>query len=548
MSKAVVSRKQKILCALLCLGLAALCLAVVLLTTGVRYRLNDDAAISNIAAGAYGPDTQYLVYVNILLGWLLKPFYALFPALNWFVILPLAGALCCFAYLGCILLQKLGRWCGLCVYAVFLAMVGFDFLQVFHYVQYAALFLAVGLVMMARNLGRINAGTVVGGVLALVGSMLRFQQLIAIGGLAAAVLLWKFWRADKKQKLRAAAAVGALVLVAFGCKGIDTLAYARAPGWADYVRFNAARTDISDFRLQYAGAEDLAPLGYSDTDFEILHTWNFYDPQVFPVEKVEEIAESLPKGDTLPNAFVKTVKAGAGMLYGRPANLLFAGTLVGWLLAGKKKNWPALVGTLALLAGEVFYLQWRGRMPDTIEFSLVIAALLFCAMCYEEPKVKPGSVIAASAVLLACSIPAYIGFAQAATDYWPSRTARSAEFDEAVQDKEVLYLADVSLFDAANGYDVWHTRPKEYFSNIVFTGSWMMYAPPQRQALADFGLENPYADSVGREDVVFLETVYAPVKQDYMRQHYGEDIELELMEQQVSLGKYRAVRARADKE
>jgi hypothetical protein len=532
------TKKTVALRVLICFGLAVVCFVVVLLTTGVRYRFNDDAAISNIAAGAYGPDTQYLVYVNVLLGWFLKPFYALVPSLNWFVILQAVGGLCCFAYLGCLLLQKLGLWRGLCAYTVFLALVGFDFLQVFHYVQYAALFLAVGLVVVARNMGKNLSAALAGCAVVLMGGMLRFQQFIAIGGLAAAVLLYKFFKLEKNQKLRAAAVVAGLVVVAFGLKGIDTWVYARAPGWAEYVRFNTARTQISDFRMQYATAEDFAEMGYSEADFGMFKSWNFYDPEVFSTEQVEQIANTLPPNDTLPNAVNKTLQTGLDMLYGRPANWLFTGVLVGWLFAGRRKNWPVLLGTLALLAAEVFYLQWRGRMPDTIEFSLVIAAILFCAMCCEKPEVKLPGMAGAGVVLLACSLPAFVGFAQVAADYWPSRTGRAAEFESAVQDKDTLYLADVLLFDAANGYDVWHPRPQGYFSNVVFTGSWLMHTPPQQQALQNFGIGNLYADSVDRDDVVFLDLIHADMKTDYMRQHYDADVKIVRIEEGINLHKY----------
>ena len=68
--------------------LMVLCIyALVWILFGVRYEVNDDAILSNIAAGAYGRDTQYLVYINILIGWFLKPFFTLLPGLNWLYLL-----------------------------------------------------------------------------------------------------------------------------------------------------------------------------------------------------------------------------------------------------------------------------------------------------------------------------------------------------------------------------------------------------------------------------------------------------------------------------
>lgn len=46
---------------------------------------NDDTAMNLIAAGAFGENSQYLVYINVLYGYFLKMMYALFPAVNWYL-------------------------------------------------------------------------------------------------------------------------------------------------------------------------------------------------------------------------------------------------------------------------------------------------------------------------------------------------------------------------------------------------------------------------------------------------------------------------------
>ena len=69
--------------ALIALGMVLAVYALVWLAFGVRYEVNDDATLCNIAAGAYGEDSQYLVYINILIGYFLKPFYWVLPGVNW---------------------------------------------------------------------------------------------------------------------------------------------------------------------------------------------------------------------------------------------------------------------------------------------------------------------------------------------------------------------------------------------------------------------------------------------------------------------------------
>jgi len=62
---------------------------ITLSTFGIRYQTNDDATLSNIAAGGYGADTLHMVYVNVLFSALLRPLYAVCST-NWYVIVQLA--------------------------------------------------------------------------------------------------------------------------------------------------------------------------------------------------------------------------------------------------------------------------------------------------------------------------------------------------------------------------------------------------------------------------------------------------------------------------
>lgn len=527
---------------------ALACLLAVAAVLGVRYELNDDAIISNIAAGAYGDGTQYLVYVNVLLGWFLKPFYALAPGLNWFVILLAAGGVLCFTILGRLLLNALGKLGGWAAYAALLALAGADFFHRFHYVRYAGLFLTTGLALVFVSLGRPGGVALWGGVLVLLGSMLRFQQFVSIGGLAAATLLVAFLQLAKPQKLRAVAFVGVLVVLAFALFGVNQLAYAQHPGWENYVQYNALRTEISDFKLQFAaGPETLAPLGYTPTDFEMLQTWNYYDPQVFSQDALREIIALLP-GQTAAGAVRQAAGATARLVYGWPVGFLLAAVVLAWLLFSKKGRWAAFAGTLGVLLLQVVYLHWRGRFPTTVAYTLCFAALVFCACCFspgQVPKTQARGVVLVSLLLLVCALPAFIQMRDAAADYWQSRPPREVALETAMADKNTLYLADVEMVDAANGYNVWRAKPRGYFANIVFTGSWLMHSPFQEEALLAFGVENLFKDSLNRPDVLFVDYTYRALKEDYLQQHYNSSTTLEMVAEGDSVRLYRATASEA---
>lgn len=532
---------------LLALVATIFCLVATCLVFGMRYQLNDDAIISNIASGAYGANTHYLVYVNVLLGWLFKPFYALLPGLNWFVVLQVAGAVLCFTVLGCLLVRRAGPAQGGMLFLLVLLLIGVDFFHVFHYVKYATLFLTTGLLLMAVNLGRWGRGLWGGMLLVLVGSFLRFNQFVAVGGLAACLLLWRFFCLNKPKKKRAALAVGGIIIVVFACKGVDTLAYRMDAEWASYYQFNAVRTEISDFKLQFGDEQTMAAMGYSVTDYEMLDTWNYYDAEVFSTADLQQVASSLPQ-NTLGATLRKSAQGAANMLFGAPIGFVFAAVVVAWLLLGRHKNWLAFGGTLFVLGAQVIYLNWRGRFPDTIEFSLVLAALVFCAALLQPKEELSGKgnwrwLGVACLLLVICSVPSFLQYKATANLYWENHLARQADYEALVQDDALLYLADVSTVDAANGYIVWQARPRGYFANVVFTGSWLMRSPFQEQVLADFGIDNLFADSLDRPDVVYLETVYRELKEEYLREHYNPRAKLVLVQEGAAIYIYRAVSA-----
>lgn len=511
---------------------------------GIRYEVNDDAIISNIAAGAYGAETHWLVYVNVLLGWFLKPFYWLMPGLNWFVVLQLAGGIACFAALGRCLLLRAGPLRGGAIYLVFILLGGFEFFTKFHYVKYASLFLVTGIVFLARNLGKINGAAIAGMLLAVLGSMLRFQQFFAVGGLSAILLIWLFIKLDKPAKIRAAASVAAMCALAFLFFGADSLAYRLNPGWNAYREYNQTRTEISDFRIYFAQEPaDITGLNYTATEFEMLQSWNYYDTDVFPLEKLEDTLNALPQ-NTLRSAVRATAEAGFKMLYYAPVHILFSATVLAWLFLSSKKNWPAMLGTLAMLAAMVFLLCWRGRYLSRVDYTLVFAAIVFISFFIRPPQaLQTKGVLFAASLLIIGLIPSFIAMQANAQDYWLSRLPRAQQIEE-MDNEQNLYLLDVNLVDAANGYDVWHTRPAGFFSNKVFTGSWLMNSPFQNDALANYQIENLYADSVNNSTVYFADFYHRELTEEYLQEHYSPDAQLLLVSEHGDYNLYAAVATR----
>lgn len=500
---------------------------------GVRYEVNDDATLSNIAAGAYGANTQYLVYINILVGWFLKPFFALFPGFNWLYALQTVAVIAALTILFCMVLNELGMERGLPVAFLVICVYGIDLFYSFQYVKNSGICLIVGFLLFAKHLGHWNFYTFLGGAFVVFGSMLRFQNFMAVGALSAMLLLTRFSVLDSREKK--AAILSFLLLLSVVClvKGIDILSYQMDDGWRTFTKYNDVRTSISDFRLQFLqDPEGLASLQYSANDVDVLRGWQFWDNEVFSVEKLNGILQTLPNNsfsNTLRQMYSYTME----ILNAAPFHLLFCTLCLLWLICAKKCSSLGFVGTVFILGALMLYLAYRGRYPHRVDFVLICAATLFGWQCCRWQ----GSVKLLNLRFLA----AITGlFALACFPYWYQHRIDMKEYRETSvdspkyhqysADKEHIYLLDVDVLDSISGYDVLHPRTKDFFSNIVFLGGWLSMSPFQTDVLRQYDVANPYRDMIDNERVYLVDYLYVQTKEMFLKEHYNANVRCEIVD------------------
>ena len=112
------------------------------------------------------------------------------------------------------------------------------------------------------------------------------------------------------------------------------------------------------------------------------------------------------------------------------------------------------------------------------------------------------------------------------------------EYYEMSADKEHLYLMDVETLDSLAGNNVFHPRPAGFFSNIVELGGWLSGAPHRVEALAAYGVEDPYRGITG-DNVYLVDSVYVSTKQAFLREHYGMEVEMEKLKDYTACSLYK---------
>ncbi len=498
---------------------------------GIRYTTNDDATIANIAAGAYGPDRIHLVYVNILLGLLLRPWYALAGGVNWYMVLQLTLVLLSCAALLYLAMERLGTSRGLCVAGGAILLLSPLFFYSIQYVKTSGLCAAAGILLILSSWTKRCKRTWFGLFLVWMAGLLRWDMFCAAGGLSAALFVCRFFSLEKDEKWRAVGTMALLLLPAFLFKGIDTLAYKLDPAWNAYTEYNAARTEFSDFKsLHMPEGNPFTEEGISDTDLGMLLSWDFCDGAVFPAQRVQKLADMLP-GQSFRQVIRTTLRTGAEMIYGKPyraalALAIFAGLL---LLKWNRKS-LAFWGVGLLLGLEIFYLTLRGRFPHYVEAALQLCAvpMFLAAMAQGEWRKKPDLRICAVylAVLSVFSAVSFRALWSESRYYRQTRIEADASALFAMsRDREHLYLIPTAFMDSAAGYDVWNPRPEGFFSNIVAYGGWLSHAPDREQALANYGLSaSPLLDAVDN-DIVFLGASDIASVALYATEHLGRPVE-----------------------
>ena len=178
------NKKENIINMILSGILTAAFFAYVIFCLGIWYRTNDDAIISNIAFGSYGPDRVHLVYVNIIYGMLLRALFFINENLNWFTLSQLFLLYISTTTLVYYAVKRFGRIKGLLLSATLILAFGSSVLYRIQYTQTGALAICAGLIVLFENLGKKSKLNIYGISLVLLGSMLRFDMFIAVGGIS----------------------------------------------------------------------------------------------------------------------------------------------------------------------------------------------------------------------------------------------------------------------------------------------------------------------------------------------------------------------------
>lgn len=521
------SAKQNLL---LSLGINAVLLGVFLCLFTPHYQSNDDFILSCFVNGAIAEKSARMVYINVMIGALLKGLYTLTTAVPWYALMQYVILFASFTAMTWILLQRWELIPALALSIGFVSIFGMDAYIIVQYTKTTAAATVSGVMLMLYALGmekgvksrRVSMAA--GIILALLGGMYRYYEFLAAGAVICWAIIDPLTEAikhgdDIKEKLhRAFETVRPfiLLLLLFGTvRAIDSAAYSE-PKWADYIEYNKARTLVMDHGTpRYDMFEEgYADLGISENFYQRMRFWNFHDPDKFDTETFYKIAalkgeRKLIGGDT---AIIDFFPICVPQLI---REWCFAGLVLAaavWLLFGRHD----LMSVISIVLSAVtclcvyIYFFFSDRFGIYwVDYGITLA--LTAVVLWNISGGRPRKWQARTAVILMLTLALQCVY----MTKWKDSFTRIRDNEEniAAQSKAIqtlvddghLMLSDVSMLNTAfyMYQPVFRQAIPESADKIVTMGGWHI-TPTIVSNLSHYGIRNPYKDAVNNPDVYMI--------------------------------------------
>lgn len=298
---------QKIWKSDICLAILinVLFLSSILLFCDIKYEVSDDFVMAAIMSGAYGDaPNPHLIFINILWGYLMLPFYYLFPNISWYLIFQLGLILISLVVVSYMLLKKLNKPVAFLLIIILLTFFADDAYILIQFTKTAMLAVMGGGIVFAWSLfGERNWKLkILSAIICLAGTLIRFNIIYIAGGFLLFILIVEFgkmfWKERKeknfqKRIVQITISGVCVIALAFSLDSLDSYIYNQDEEYRYFKQYGEARgkiVDASDYGYE-AYRTELKKIGVSENDYKLMRTWNFADNEVFTLEVMQKTAE-----------------------------------------------------------------------------------------------------------------------------------------------------------------------------------------------------------------------------------------------------------------
>lgn len=552
-------------------------LGLVLLCCDLKYEVSDDFVMSTIVSGAYGKGVNpHLIFSNILIGYVLLPFYELFPRISWYFVMHIAAIFMSSTVVTYILLERLERMKAVMLSSFLILFFSNDMYILVQFTKTAMFAVMAGSLFFLDALfyekGRKRM--IIGGALCIVGTWFRYSVIYMAGGFLILILIYEGIRlihvtTDKRvlwKKIRKIMISGCVLIgLAYGSNKIDSYIYRSNTDYTFFNNYGVARSRIVDFvdHGYEMYAEELQEIGVSENDYYMMKKWCFADNDFFSLERMQQAAEiivshnkELWRGWEDLIERVQDRKITNYPVFWANILLVFMGVFLNF-----EKVWT---GVLANGVGWIYIIYFfiRDRLVYRIEFAVFLGVFL-CGIYFwlktDKEDLQP------EVLRKSCFVIVVLVLAMRGIVYLPDRTYKNViaenkkeyvedTFFESWNYDARKYRKVVNRIEIQNGileeihnnknnfyfldfnttiqnlyyeWSPWRTCDEGEYENYLYLAGVTSNFPDVIKLLEDRELEIPLKQLVNK-DVYLIDNYYVELKVNYLREHYFPEARAEL--------------------
>ena len=494
------------------------------------YGIIDDRSMMEIVSGQYlGVPDPHTIFLGYWYSVFLTGLYTVAPKIDWYALCYLilqAICMCLILYrLLCFGKGKSGK--AICIVFSFLVFIAFG-LQATVQLSFTttAAVLGVTAVFWYAMAEKIRAKDVVLlFVLLFLTSQVRYDIFCMVVPVCA--VLWIFRTVVQKQRYPAQYLLPFLIVLIFFIAVLGNLAGYGSTQWRAYKSYDNSRTTIYDFPdYTFPTYEEAGEFYHSigiktKSQAKALINYNYTaDDHITPEffrQYIEAYKETFPSSQTFVQKLVQSMKE---YLKGVRDNRFHIQHLLGLsLYVGLaaccfwKKEWRLL--GMAICTGGVqwlmwVYLQYEGRLPDRVIYSMNLMLLTTALVLWREIFSRLSfqgltrRVMIIAGLFLCCYLAgnqmAEFRIRNTELSRWNQNVESLKEY--CMEHSDNFYFNDVTSF-AFTTYNVRLWRDQQYVMNYMSLGDWMSYSPIWKEKLEQEGITS-VKDALYGQDNVYL--------------------------------------------
>lgn len=535
------------------------------------YAANDDFYMMLIASGEYGSDSQYLIFINIIIGYFLKFLYSIIPAFNWYVALQLGAIIICFWILSFYILKHF-EWIPACIIKLIMFL-GFEipFYTRIQFSQTAAVLCVTGYILLYYGTHKKRKfWTGVAIILLFFGGLYRegvyklttvFAVGMGIWGLISVFrsesnLTWKgavyCWIKNEKIYIILSGLIFAMI---FGLTAYNTECYYRSESFKTYKEYRTYISNITDYKMADWGRlqDKYEEAGISQEEYILLENYILADFEVFDnieLQKIIDIKNYIDDKDAFLSNVSNVIKE---TFFIDDWNFLYLEVIwVGIFLMILVKNRYGRIKMLIqffIFLGIILFFCYIGRSRVYVEIGLSFFAFTSMVLAVEKewkfPRDAGNRIVVALLV-----IGIMVGAIKDIREKWLDTENIKQIYETDVEELYSYMSANKDNFYMLNtndtsyefyGFPMNYQKGSQFCLNRYRLGDWMVNTPYSNKILEEYGIENPIECMITMDNVFFVCRDNKMLNElcSYYSVEYKKDTTYDILEQ---IGGYQIVK------